>query len=448
MYRIFLSLYSLGYYLALVFSLPFLYFRRFRSGKRAHLKERMGRSLAPRPSCDQKAIWIHAVSVGEVKAITPLANLLHSKGFEVLISTTTETGQQVANDLFKATARVFYFPLDLPGTCRRFLDKLAPDLILLTETEFWPNFIDAASQAHIPIMVINGRISDRSYPRYRRAARLLRPVLDRIEHFCMQSRQDKERILNLGVPAEKVNWVGNLKFDYPLEKPKDNRLEELMRAPLRSFTGRDQEEQLIWLCGSTREGEEDVLLPVFLHLQEKHPGLKWILVPRHPHRCTGVKDLLESAGVRSVLRSTLPSATENQQVDCILVDTVGELLHLYPLADLVYIGGSLVPTGGQNPIEPAAFGKPILFGPHMENFREIAESFVRSYAALQVSSPEELEQRLEALIKDHNTRQWLGRNARKVIRSNQGALERTAQLIFQRVSANQPHDSESLVSTL
>src|SRR5690606_14588972 len=177
--------------------------------------------------------------------------------------------------------------------------------------------------------------------------------------------------------------------------PKDNSLEELIRTALRSEAPDRHEEQLIWLCGSTRDGEEDLLVPVFLHLKEKHPGLKWILVPRHPHRCGKVRELLEGSGIRSILRSALPPETENQKADCILVDTIGELLHLYPLADLVYVGGSLVPTGGQNPIEPAAFGKPILFGPHMENFHEIAKSFVDSYAALQVSSPQELEQRLE-----------------------------------------------------
>lgn len=450
MYRIFLFLYSLVYYVALLLSLPFIYLRRLRNGKRAHLRERLGHSLTPRKTSSRKTIWIHAVSVGEVKAIQPLAALLEKKGFELLISTTTETGQKLACNLFKNSAHVFYFPFDLPGTCHRFIKNLAPDLILLTETEFWPNFINAASQAKVPIIVINGRISDRSYPRYRRAASLLKPVLDRIDHFCMQSRQDKERILTLGVAPEKVNWVGNLKFDYQLEEEDPNFLETLIVSSLGSLSGDGNEQRLIWLCGSTREGEEDLLLPVFLSLKERHPLLKWILVPRHPHRCPGVKTLLEKAGVSCALRSTLSPSSEpgRQPVDCIIVDTIGDLLHLYPTADLVYIGGSLVPTGGQNPIEPAAFAKPILFGPHMENFREIAQSFVDNYAALQVSTPEELRERLEALIKDHNTQKWLGRNARKVVRSNQGALERTAQIILGRLPADRSHDSQSLVPTL
>lgn len=451
MYRIFLSLYSFIYFVTLLLSIPVLYIRRLRTGKNAHLNERLGRLLSSPDVSDQPVVWIHAVSVGEVKAIRPLATLLQKKGLRLLVSTTTETGQELAQDLFKGAADIFYFPLDLPKVCRRFIQKLSPDLILLTETEFWPNFIEAAWQSRVPVIVVNGRLSDRSFPRYRRAARLLKPILERISHFCMQSRQDKERILSLGVAPEKVNWVGNLKFDYHQgEEKEDHRLQELILRFLNGSNPDGTDQQLIWLCGSTREGEEELLVPVYLRLKEKYPLLRWIIVPRHPRRCPGVRDLLEKARVPCVLRSTLSPKQQNEQqpLDCIVVDTIGELPHLYPIADLVFIGGSLVPTGGQNPIEPAAFAKPILFGPHMENFREIAESFVSSYAALQVDSPDELQQRLEALIQDYNTRTWLGRNARKVIRSNKGALDRTAQIVLQHLPSNRQYDSKSLFSTL
>lgn len=430
MFRTLLYCYSFLYALGLILYLPVLLIQGATSGKRTVLSPRLGfdssfRNL--RGAGSKTRIWVHAVSVGEINAMRPVIKRLLDSNHDLVISTTTLTGRHLADELFATQAQVIYFPLDLASICSRYLRRIRPQAVIVAETELWPNFIFAAHRLRIPLIIVNGRVSDKSFNNYRRLHSFFGPLLERVSHFCMQTRIDKERILAIGAPEQRVNWVGNLKYDYTMSSPPE-------KEALRDALGRllAPENEPILLCGSTKPGEEEQLIPVFCNLRKEFPKLKLLLAPRHPHRGTEVAAMLNAESLVCGLRSQLDlTSSPPLPLDAIVLDSVGELAHLYALADVVFMGGSLVPTGGQNIIEPAAFGKPILFGPSMSNFREIAQSFTEAYAALQVESADELQARLKDLLGDPHAREWLGRNARKVIRTNQGAIERTIEIFNQ-----------------
>lgn len=438
MFRLLMGVYSLLYTVGVLVYLPFLLYRRIVEGKRAHLLQRAGRGTGAFPGAgflsnpSPARLWIHAVSVGEVNAIKPLVDALTLSTTQLWISTTTEAGQTLARKLFESKAKIFYFPLDWKWVCRRYLRKIRPAAVLLAETEIWPGFIMAASSLGVPVILVNGRISDRSFRRYRRITFFLPKVLGRVDSLCMQSRQDKERILRLGAPAGRVRVVGNLKYDYRLmEDPEKTRLIATLSTLLKP-----NPDDLLWLCGSTREGEEELVLDAFAALRSDFPGLKLLLAPRHPHRSDLIAQQIQGRRLSCIRRSHLnghgaaSAQQDGDRPDVLLLDTIGELSYLYQLADVVFMGGSLVRWGGHNIIEAAYFGKPILFGPHMQNFREISSAFLESYAALQVQSAGELVTKVRELLKDPAARNWLGRNARKVVRDNQGAVQRTLQVVF------------------
>lgn len=444
MFRVLTTVYSILYTCSLLAYLPILLYRSIFGRKhRINLLQRVGRPAQMiRPetaSQNTPSVWIHAVSVGEVNSVRVLVEKLALAPDQLWISTITDSGQALAAKLFQDRARVFYFPLDWKWASCRYLRALQPSVVLLVETEIWPGFITAAESLSVPVLLVNGRISDASFRRYRRIRFFLKPLLSRIQHFCMQSRQDKQRILELGAPPDSVHQVGNLKYDYEL--PKNTQKEPLVER-VRGWLQSDDRD-LLWICGSTRDGEEEILLETFSVLREEFPALRLLLAPRHPHRVARIGSLLESRQLSYVKGSDLASCpvphSDGQSVpdpleqrpEVVVLDTIGELPYLYQLADTVFVGGSLVPMGGHNLIEAAYFGKPILFGPHMENFREISDSFLNAYAALQVRSGTELTSRIRELLKDPVSRKWLGRNARKVIRDNQGALQRTVGFVRQ-----------------
>ncbi len=428
--RLFLNLYSLAYGTGLIFYFGYVAVRRLAGGRRSPVLPRLSPPCGPvckEGGESEPRIWIHAVSVGELNAMRPVIHaLLGLPGVTLFLSTTTSTGQALARRDFAERATIFYFPLDLRRICRRYLRRLSPTLIVLAETELWPNFLRASELEDVPVVLVNGRLSDRSFRRYRRFIGFFRPFIRSVSHFCMQTKEDKQRILELGAASERVNWVGNLKFDYHRAvSPRQSRLNKALDGMLRRRPG-----DLLLVCGSTKPGEEEHLARIASRLRADGSSLKLILAPRHPHRGGEVAGLLGRAGFATVRRSAIEiDSTPLPAADAVVLDTIGELAGLYEIADLVFVGGSLVPEGGQNVIEPAAFGKPILFGPHMDNFREIATMFTSNYAALQVQSPEELEVRLSDLMKDEHAREWLGRNARKVIRNNQGAVDRTLEIL-------------------
>ncbi len=369
-----------------------------------------------------RPLWLHAVSVGEVMAAAPLARLLAARHPDVplLASTTTETGRAVAEQRIPA-ARFVFFPLDFGWSVRRALRGLRPRAVLLTETELWPNFLAGCDAAGIPAAVINGRISPRSFPRYRRIRPWFRRVLRHVRLFCMQSAADAERILALGAPAERVAVTGNLKYDLPVPDHAGDR--DAIRAGL----GLPADCRL-FVAGSIHRGEDEPVIEAYTVAASSHPDLCLLLAPRHPERLEEVERAAARAGVPCVRRSRLPGETPRPG-GAILLDTMGELAKLYAAASLVFVGGSLIPHGGQNILEPAAYGRPVLHGPHMGNFSEMRDLFRTAKAALEVVDGRSLSEALRRLLDDPAEADRMGRAGRAIVETQRGATRRTADLV-------------------
>jgi 3-deoxy-D-manno-octulosonic-acid transferase len=417
MYLLYSALLAAG----LLVTLPYWMFGKRRHGKyREGLSERLGKvpvRLRPRP---EPAIWIHAVSVGEVLAVSELVKELRQRfpQYRVVVSTTTATGQKLAKQHF-GDESVFYFPLDLAFAIRPYLSRLQPRLIVLAETEFWPNFLRLAHAAGARISVVNARISDRSWPGYRRFSGILKRVLQNIDLFLAQTAEDASRLRDIGAPAARVQASGNLKFDVAAPTP------PAIVASLRSAL-RQAGAGPVVVCGSTVEGEEGLLLRAFENVLASHPRAVMILAPRRPERFAVVAQLLEHLGIRFWRRSLWSGDTIAGGV--FLVDTIGELASLYALADVAFVGGSLVPRGGHNIIEPAQHGVAIMVGTHTENFRDIVSLF-QSQGAVRVVGPAEFPLVLMELLSDEAERVALGRRAAETLRSQMGATEKTLQAL-------------------
>lgn len=414
-------LYSLGLAAFFVGGLPVFLAQAILRGKyRRGLPERLGR--VPAWAGAVPPVWLHAVSVGEVMAATPLARELTGRrpDLPLLLSTVTDTGRRVAEQRLPAKQFVF-FPLDFGWAVGRALDRLRPRLVLLTETELWPNFLAACAGRGIPVVVINGRISPRSFPRYRLVRGWFGRVLSDVRLFCMQSTQDAERILLLGAPADRVRVVGNLKYDLPILGPAPD------VAGVRARLALPPDRRLI-VAGSTHRGEDEVLLQAFLDLRRSREDLCLLLAPRHPERLDEVERLVRRAGLTWVRRSQLP-AKPLDGASVILLDTMGELAILYAAATVVFIGGSLIPHGGQNMLEPAAVGRPVLHGPHMGNFAEMRDLFRQAGAAIQVEDGIGLGEKLAALLDDPVRADRMGKAGRQIVETHRGATRRTADLL-------------------
>ncbi len=418
-------LYSSLLLLALVISMPWWLLEMLRHGKyRIGWRERLGRVpdwlFTPGPG---NTIWIHAVSVGEVLAISRVVEELkmHLPGWRIVVSTTTDTGQKLARERFGAN-NVFYSPLDLPFAVRAYLRALQPKLLLLAESEFWPNLLRWARLSGASVAVVNARVSDRSLPGYMRVQRPLRRVMQNVRLLLAQSEEDARRLVKIGAPAERVHVSGNLKFDViPPANP----------AILALFLGALEREKIgpLLVAGSTLEGEEAMLLDTFRQVVLQYPAPLLVLAPRHPERFEPVASLLASSGVpwtrRSQWDGQRPIAGE-----IFLLDSIGELASLYEYADLAFVGGSMVPRGGHNVLEAAQFGTPILVGQHTENFRDIIEVF-RKADALRVVTPQSLTATVLQLLENDHDREVLGRRAAEVVRSQQGATQRTVNALLE-----------------
>ena len=369
-------------------------------------------------------VWLHAVSVGEVGAASVLAAFWTTRRptLSFLISTVTATGREVAKRSLPQATGVVYFPVDLPMIVHRALATVRPRLILLTETEIWPNFLRACVVSKIPVAVINGRISLRSFRRYRVVRPFFRRVLQGIDLFCMQSVTDAERILALGASPERVHVVGNLKFD-ATPRSDASSLAEKWRQELK-IDGR----RPVVVAGSTHAGEEEVLLRAFMSLRQEFPDLVLILAPRHPERLVAVEAAIGAIGLVAVRRTAL-ARTQDGPGGIVLLDTVGELSTLYAIGSVAFVGGSLVPRGGHNLLEPALHGRPVLFGPYMENFADASELFLEGGAAVQVHNGEELTMQLSRLLHDPAARDRMGKAASKALARHRGACERTVALL-------------------
>jgi len=424
MYLLYSALLAAG----LLVSLPYWLLQGVRRGKyRAGLGERLGRIPKRLATADARpAIWVHAVSVGEVMAVSGMVEELRRRFAEhrVVISTTTVTGQKLAQTRFGGEY-VFYFPLDFGFAIRPYLKLLRPELIVIAETEFWPNFLRLAHVSGARIAVVNARISDRSWPGYRRVRRLLAGVLRRVDLFLTQTEEDARRLRDIGAPAERIKVTGNLKYDMPVSPPPP------IVASLRAACQQAGAGPVI-VCGSTVEDEEPLLLRAFENVVASHPRAVMILAPRHPERFGDVARLLEQLGIQFWRRSLWTG--DRIAGGVLLIDTIGELASLYALADIAFVGGSLVPRGGHNIIEPAQHGVAIVVGNHTENFRDIVELF-RSRDAVRVVSPEELPLVFTELISNHEERAALGLHAAETLRSQTGATQRTLEALEQLVAS-------------
>jgi 3-deoxy-D-manno-octulosonic-acid transferase len=412
-------LYSLLLTAGFVLALPWFLWKGRATGKYLRtFRERMGRLPVYLNVDGDRSIWVHAVSVGEVLAARPLVPALRERfpGHRVFLSTTTMTGNAVAKKSIRGVDGLFYAPFDFPHPVRQALEVLNPSLLLLVETEIWPNLIHEARRRGTRVAVVNGRISPQSFPRYLRARRLLRPVLSEVDRFLMQGEAHAERIRGLGAPPDRVLVTGNLKFD----AVEPERLPERLARLLQGGAPRP-----LWVAGSTVGGEEEMVLSAFHRVRERVPQARLLVAPRHPERFAAVPALVEAAGFRCLRRSTLdPAAWRDGEV--LLLDTLGELAQVYALASVVFVGGSLVPSGGHNILEPAVAGKAVVVGPHMENFQEIAEQFRRESALVQVAGPDELAREVSSLLVDDERRRGLGQRARDLVGRNRGAVGRTA----------------------
>jgi len=375
----------------------------------------------------EESIWIHAVSVGEALTARALATDLKARypRLRLFLSTTTMAGQQVARRSLSNVDAVFYFPFDWTFIVRRTLRLVRPRLFIMMETEIWPNLLRECRRRGIRTVMINGRISNRSYPRYRMVRPFIRRVLADVDRFCVQSEETGRRLIDLGANPTRVTVTGSLKFD-SLELPAATAHGRPRERVLRFF--QLSPSRTVVVAGSTLRGEEAAVLRAFARIKATMPGAMAILAPRQPERFPEVERLARDAGFVTVRRSDLPIDAE-PRADVVVLDTIGELAQLYQLATAVFVGGSLVDHGGHNILEPAIYGKPIVFGPSMHNFKEIAEAFLSNDAAIQVPSDRELDETLLALVTDPVRRARLGAAARALVAANRGAKTKTLEVI-------------------
>lgn len=395
--------------------------------RRRNFPDRLGLRLPYIPaSSGGKRVWIHAVSVGETLSAAPLIRKLRERipDAEIMLSTVTITGQETAGKVLGAeTAARFYFPFDLPGIAGKFLDRLRPDAVVILETEIWPNFLAECHGRGIPAMIVNGRISGRSFGGYARFRFFFSRVLACLTAITAQTKEDAGRFLALGADPSAVTVTGNMKFDVAQPAAAHTPLLALL-------TGEKSSAGTKWLiAGSTHEGEEEAVLRALGEARSLNDSVKLLLAPRHPERFDAIEELCRRKGWEVERRTRIAEGFKGILPPVILLDTMGELSSAYAAADIAFVGGSLVPKGGHNILEPALFGVPAIVGPHMENFREIAEIFREARAIRQVRSASELSSVLVRWAADPSVENETGRRARELLAAFRGATERNVEVI-------------------
>jgi 3-deoxy-D-manno-octulosonic-acid transferase len=410
---------------------PYLAYQAIRYKKYiGSLGQRMGYLPVSFNLDGEDSIWIHAVSVGETMTVRALIADLRRRypSLRIFLSTTTMAGQQVARRNVQDVDAVFYLPLDLPFIVRRTLRLVKPRLFVMMETEIWPNLLRQCKRMGIATVMVNGRISSRSYPRYKIARPFFRRVLGDVDRFCMQTEESARRVIDIGAKPANVVVTGSLKFD-SLDTPGaatlDGRGQNRVLRYFRMSSGRP-----VIVAGSTMREEEQMVLQVFRRIKTATANPLLVIAPRHPERFAEVAQLARDQAFVTAKRSDLLIDAE-PRADVVVLDTIGELAQVYQIATAVFVGGSLVDSGGHNILEPAVYGKPIVFGPHMYNFKEIAQAFIAQDAAVQVTGVRELEEVLLALLTDPVRRARLGAAARALVESNRGAKDKCLAMIAQ-----------------
>lgn len=434
MYFAYRLLLTLGFFILI----PRFLLDALRHGKYvAGFGQRLG-GVAPLAN-DNPVVWLHCVSVGEAQAARPLVRQIRQRfpQHTIVVSTTTLTGQKLAADIFKNdTARVFYFPFDWTWTVRRTLDAIHPALVLIMETEIWPGFFRECHERRIPIAIVNGRLSHRSFRRYKWVRTFMKRVLRNLSFAVMQTEADADRICALGLDSTLVAVSGSVKFDAGIMAGSDS-----LTIEFRSRFAIDSTTPLI-VAASTHEPEESLVLDAFREVHTRFPTTRLILAPRHPERFEEVASLLSESEFGWTARSAHPGAVDNT-CDVILLDTIGELSSIYSLAQIVFVGGSIAPTGGHNILEPAAAGAAIITGPHTHNFEAIVRAFVKQHALIQLpagnftDSTQVLAKALQELLSKDQLRLQLQQSAKKIVDQNLGATERTLDYLAPLFSSNQ-----------
>jgi 3-deoxy-D-manno-octulosonic-acid transferase len=370
------------------------------------------------------SIWIHAASVGEVNSLAAffpdLVDLFPEHRF--FLSVTTRAGKERAAGLDQRLEKIFYLPVDLSFTVGRVLKRLRPQVLVLTETELWPNLVLRARQHGVRVALVNGRMSSRSLSRYRAFKRTMSRIMNSIDLFCVQTEQDADRFLSLGAPTERVRVTGNFKGDLLMVSGLRG-----SRQTVRKHLGIAPQDHIL-VAGSTRPGEEEILLQALVTLREKNHQVKAIVAPRHVHRAGRVMRMLQAGGL-SVERLSRLNSSPELNWEILVVDNLGQLLRLYAAADVAFVGGSLLPFGGHNPLEPASYGLPVLFGPHMDHCRQSARLLLNSDGGLEVNGVEELQAHIERLMQNDEERCRRGASALQAVQASLGASRRTAEAL-------------------
>ena len=419
-------LYSFVTLVTLVALSPYFLYQALRHNKYVgSLRQRLGYLPVSFNLDGDESIWVHAVSVGEVLAARSLISELRRRypGLRLFLSTTTRAGQELARRGAADVDGVFYFPFDWVFSARRTLNIVKPRLFVMIETEIWPNLLRECRRRGVKTVLVNGRISYRSFPRYRLVRPFFRRVLADVDRFCVQGDEAARRLGRLGASPDRMTVTGSLKFDALEASPVPGRGRQRV---LRFF--RISPNRPVLVAGSTMKGEEGAVVRAFNLLRTRGSNPLLVIAARHPERFAEVERLCRQEGLSTVRRTELPIDSE-PRADAVVLDTIGELAELYQIGTVVYVGGSLVPAGGHNILEPAVFGKPIVFGPHMENFAEIADVFLANGAAVQVRSPRELDESLVGLMGDPVRRARLGAAARALIEANRGAKDKTMAVV-------------------
>jgi 3-deoxy-D-manno-octulosonic-acid transferase len=413
--------------LIFVVSLPWLAWRFFSKGKnRRGWKQKLLGLCPVAEHSSSNRIWLHAVSVGEVHLLETLIDHLRQKrgDAELFISTTTETGYDRAVSLFGEECRVFFFPFDFSWAIRNVIKRIKPDLLVLAELELWPNLIHLAAESKVPVVVANGRLSENSHRNYRRIGILTRPMFSKLHHVGVQDQVYAQRFVDLGCAEEKVTVTGNLKYD-SIETNRDNQKTKMCRFVAADCGIYCEDPTLV--AGSTQIEDEAAIVEAWLNVRSSFPKLKLIVVPRHPDRIGEIESLLAEHSLEANRRSQ--HGSKAIESDILIVDVIGELSGWWGLADIAFVGGSMGSRGGQNMIEPAAYGLPVCFGPNTANFKTTVDGLLSEAAAVVVRDSNELAEFVSAMLADHEASIAIGKRAQDFVLKHRGAADRTVKIL-------------------